>query len=104
MYTAYIKTPKIKSIIENDKSCEEKLSELRTLVGLDPVEVNTLESPQVEPDIHDTLLAGLNENEKKLAREVLNLIDASTFLSYDKQNFELIINGKAVKFSNIKFL
>lgn len=106
MYTAYVKTPKVIEILETEKSCEEKLSELRSLIGLDQNIGKSKESGTIsdQTDTHDEIIQDLSENEKKLAKEVLQLIETSKFISYDKQNFQLIINDRHLKFTNIKLL
>ena len=118
-HRAYLKAPQVVSIIEQDGlSCEQKLESIKNLLdgkklsvlpsGQDvqvPSAVNTTESISETPSHVDDILSGISGvKEKQLATIILNEIDRSNYVSYDKENYELIISNEQIKFSNVKNL
>ena len=120
----YLKTPHVLKILNKEGvACEEKLDELRNLIGgkglklLPPGEElpeRTQEAPvESNPPPAQTAAQAAIEKivseisgakEKQLARSLLNEIDRSDYISFDPDNLEIIVDGENIKFSNIKNL
>ena len=123
--TSYVKSPFLKSVIEEEGiSCEEKIEKIKGLI--DGKKLSLLKSGQTtsgssEPNINDTsngnvpssapkndsdvvlsALSGIKERE--LGETILDEINRSDFINYDKNTFEIIVQSEVIKFSNIKNL
>ena len=120
----YLKTPHVLKIINKDGiACEEKLDELRNLIGGKglkvlpsgeelpektpevPVVSNSLPAPTATQSAIEKIVSEISGvKEKQLARSLLNEIDRSDYISFDPDNLEIIVDGENIKFSNIKNL
>ena len=107
MYTRHIKAPVLKEILLEDKTCEEKLNRLKDLVGIPsevPVPENNLQNTDERALSKEKILADLTASSRKLANELLDYIQASDFISWNPQTFELVLDGKDIEYSNIENL
>ena len=120
-FSRHIKQDSIRNIILKDGPCENKLSELRVMVGLPPAAVEPsstegvaepLVPSGVEENVGDSLrqdsinriLEGLSGRELTMGKNLLNEIEKIPGISWDQNSLELILNGKTVKFSNLNLL
>ena len=103
MYTRHIKAPVLKEILLEDKTCEEKLNQLKDLVGI-PSEVPVPQNTDERALSKEKILADLTPSGRKLANELLDYIEGSEFISWHTQTLELILDGKIIEFSNIQNL
>ena len=129
-YTSYIKSPFLKAVIEEEGiSCEEKIEKIKGLIegkklsllksGQIPTSGQTASTssetsignvpggnvPPVTNNEYDAILSGLNGiKERELGQTILDAINRSDFVNYDKNTHELIIQSEVIKFSNIKNL
>lgn len=120
MHTAYVKTPQLKAVIEqNDISCEEKLDQIQKLTegkkltllqpGQSPPTSTTandqINPPTGNPEHVDKILSEITGvKEKQLAQVILQEIEKSEYISYDVKNWEIIIAGEKIKFTNVIYL
>ena len=122
--TQYLKTPHVLKILNREGvACEEKLDELRNLIGGKglkllppgeelpektqeaPVESNPSSAPTATQTVIEKIVSEISGvKEKQLARSLLNEIDRSDYISFDPDNLEIIVDGENIKFSNIKNL
>ena len=66
---------------------------------------NSQSAPKVNGPEYARILEGVKGGiEKKTAVLILDLISQSRRLSYDSENFELIIDGERVRYTNIQYL
>ena len=110
----HIKQESLKNIVLKDVECEQKLAEIKELLGL-PVSEDTpnLENEgNEESNVSDDqriqsrsrILEGLKGKELKLANQLLIEIEKSTFIDWDDDTLELLIDNKLIAHSNIKLL
>ena len=121
--TPYVKSPFLKAVIEEEGiSCEEKVEKIKGLI--EGKKLSLLKSGQTlgtsgEPSNNasnanvasttntesDVVLSGLNGvRERQLGETILDEINRSDFIDYDKNTFEIIVQSELIKFSNIKNL
>ena len=129
-YSEYIKAPRIREIIQrDDKDCEEKLANIFALLdnngekknngeqgensgsGLRVMEPNVLgasSSAGVEQEStsgkYDKIIDKLSGTDRKMALNLLELIDQYANLSWDPGNFEIIVNNEQIQFSDLRQL
>ena len=107
MYTRHIKAPVLKEILLEDKTCEEKLNRLKDLVGIPsevPVPENNLQNTDERALSKEKILANLSVSGRKLANQLFDYIQASDFISWNPETFELVLDGKDIEYSNIENL
>ena len=108
MFSSHIKAPVLKQIILEEKPCEEKLNDIKELLGI-PSE-GTVSEENAEPAADDSMiakervLANLTATEKKLGSQVLEYIQTSNFISWNPQTLQIILDGKEIEYSNIEKL
>ena len=129
-YSSHIKHNTLKDLVLKDVPCEEKLSEIRKLLGMPQIEnegssSNSVEekggeeSEEVEGQISkleeeievderqksiDRILEGFSEKSAKLAKIILREIEKSASVRWNHDNLEIVIDGEPVLHSNIKLL
>ena len=103
MYTRHIKAPVLKEILLEDKTCEEKLNQLKDLVGI-PSELPVPQNTDERALSKEKIIAELSISERKTANDLLDYIEGSEFISWHTQTLELILDGKIIEFSNIQNL
>ena len=127
-YQSHIKASYLKSLVQADTPCEEKIQNIEKLLGL-PVSdlgesesgVNGDESSKNEVDViadngnqdaildkrlkaHERILEGLSGKSQKLAKALLQRIESLDNISYDYNNLEISINSEVKKYSSIRSL
>ena len=134
--TSYVKTPFLKSVLEEDGiSCEAKIEKIKALVDgkklsllksgqttsgssepissnasngnvpLTPNNASNDNAPSIPNNDNDVVLSGLSgKKERQLGEIILDEINRSNFIDYDKNTFEIIVQSEVIKFSNIKNL
>ena len=122
--TSYVKSPFLKSVIEEEgTSCEEKIEKIKGLV--DGKKLSLLKSgqtatgssetgsnnasignaPSAPNNESDVVLSGISGiRERQIGETLLDEINRSDFINYDKNTFEIIVQSEVIKFSNIKNL
>ena len=122
-YTSHIKASHLKSLIQSEGNCQEKLSKISELVGLPgPVDdkestinnetgsqVNEVEEAERQKlerreESYKKILEGLSGKNEKLARGLLQRIETCQNLSFDYGTLEISINGIRKSNSSIKSL
>lgn len=122
-YTSHIKASHLKSLIQSEGNCQEKLSKISELVGLPgPVDdtestINNEIGSQVNEaqeaerlklerreESYKKILEGLSGKYEKLARGLLQRIESCKNLSFDYATFEISINGIKKSNSSIRSL
>ena len=119
-HRAYLKAPQVLSVIEdNNVSCEQKIERIKNLLDGKPLSVlpsgqeisstpsptNTVENVnETSANVEEILSSISGVKEKQLATLILNEINRSNYVGYDKESFELIVANERIKFSNIKDL
>ena len=132
--TSYVKSPFLKSVLDEEgTSCEEKIEKIKGLVegkklsllksgqsatgssqtnsnnapnGNAPLNSNNNGNVPLAPSNEsDAVLSGLSGNkERQLGETILDEINRSNLIDYDKNTFEIIVQSEVIKFSNIKNL
>ena len=125
-YQSHIKASYLKSLVQADTPCEEKIQNIERLLGLpvsDSVEVGVTgdENSKSEADVinnnanqeavldkrskaHEKILEGLSGKSEKLARGLLQRIESMDNLNYDYNNLEISINSEVKRYSSIRSL
>ena len=103
MYTQHIKAPVLKEILQEDKTCEEKLNQLKNLVGI-PSELPVPQNTDERALSKEKIIAELSISERKTANDLLDYIEGSEFISWHTQTLELILDGKKIEYTSIKNL
>lgn len=131
-YSSHIKANVLKALVQKEVPCEEKLDEIRGLLGLPPLEKDpetdaeksgeTRDQPVEEEASNEISVSDrpieLGEREKsinrileafegkykKFAYQILLEIEKSELLSWDYGTLELIIDSQTVLHSNLKQL
>ena len=122
-YTSHIKASHLKSLIQSEGNCQEKLSKISELVGLPgPVDdkestinnetgsqVNEVEEAERQKlerreECYKKILEGLSGKNEKLARGLLQRIETCQNLSFDYGTLEISINGIRKSNSSIRSL
>ena len=131
-YSSHIKANVLKALVQKEVPCEEKLDEIRGLLGLPPLEPDTEingesseetkdqpvdEEPGNEVSVSDRqvelgereksinrILEGFQGKYKKFANQILLEIEKSGSLNWDYNTLELIIDSQTVLHSNLKLL
>ena len=118
--TSYIKSPHLTAVIEDQGiSCEEKLEKIKGLIdgkklsllksgeainsrSDNGVSNNNAAAPSNE---YDVILNDLNgAKERELGEIILQSINQSDYMSYDRNSFEIIVASETIRFTNIKNL
>lgn len=132
--TSYVKSPFLKTVLEEEgTSCEEKIEKIKGLVegkklsllksgqsvsGSSPLNSNNApngnaplisnnngNAPLAPNNEFDAVLSGLSGiKERQLGETILDEINRSDLIDYDKNTFEIIVQSEVIKFSNIKNL
>ena len=132
--TSYVKSPFLKSVLEEEgTSCEEKIEKIKGLVegkklsllksgqsasgSSQPISNNAPNgnasltsnnngnAPLAPNNESDAVLSGLSGiKERQLGETILDEINRSDLIDYDKNTFEIIVQSEVIKFSNIKNL
>ena len=118
--TSYIKSPHLTAVIEDEgKTCEQKLERIKALI--DGKKLSLLKSGEaiksrpengesnsnaVAPSSeYDVILSDLNgAKERELGETILQSINQSDYMSYDRNSFEIIVASETIRFTNIKNL
>ena len=127
-YQSHIKSSYLKSLVQADTSCEQKIQSIEKLLGLPVSESvesgvtgNDNELSQNEADAiadnanqdavldkrlkaHERILEGLSGKSEKLAKGLLQRIESLENISYDYNNLEISINSEVKKYSSIRSL
>ena len=125
-YQSHIKASYLKSLVQADTPCDEKIQNIERLLGLpvsDSIEVGVSgdESSKNEADVinnnanqdavldkrlkaHEKILEGLSGKSEKLARGLLQRIESMDNLNYDYNNLEISINSEVKRYSSIRSL
>ena len=124
-FSRHIKQDSIRNIILQDGPCKDKLSELRTMVGLPPAVVDgankgvdgegpsgvvsqdaTNENPgtSLHDDSINRILEGLSGRELTMGKNLLIEIEKTPGLSWDQNTLEMILDDKTISFSNMNLL
>ena len=130
MHTAYVKSPQLKAIIDQEGiSCEEKLERITKLaegkklsllpsgqapevISNEPINqqvevtnqpsVEQLNEPSGNPEHFSKILAEIQGvKEKQLAEVILQEIEKSSYISYDLNSWEILISNEKIKFTNL---
>ena len=114
MPSHYIKRPQLQRIIDSDEPCETKLQNLRSYLERDPSSSTsnlTVTSPATQPAVEEhannfeKVLKEINgSSEKKQALSLLHEIGKSSYLSFNSDTLEFILNGETIKFTNVAYL
>ena len=118
--TSYIKSPHLTAVIEDHGiSCEEKIEKIKGLIdgkklsllksgeainsrSDNGVSNNNAAAPSSE---YDVILNDLNgAKERELGETILQSINQSDYMSYDRNSFEIIVASETIRFTNIKNL
>ena len=132
--TSYVKSPFLKTVLDEEgTSCEEKIEKIKGLVegkklsllksgqsasGSSPSNSNNApngnapltsnnngNAPLAPNNEFDAVLSGLSGiKERQLGETILDEINRSDLIDYDKNTFEIIVQSEVIKFSNIKNL
>ena len=127
-YQSHIKASYLKSLVQADTSCEQKLQSIEKLLGL-PVsesvesgvsgneaelsqnEANAIADNANQDEVldkrlkaHERILEGLSGKSEKLAKGLLQRIESLENISYDYNNLEISINSEVKKYSSIRSL
>ena len=118
--TSYIKSPHLTAVIDDTGiSCEQKLERIKGLI--DGKKLSLLKSGEAinsRPDNgvnngdaaaprseYDVILSDLNgAKERELGETILQSINQSDYMSYDRNSFEIIVASETIRFTNIKNL
>ena len=129
-YSSHIKHNTLKELVLKDVPCEEKLTEIRKLLGMPQVEnedsskepvqeregsgVGEVDGQQIsrveEVEVDDRkksidrILEGFKGKSIKLAQIILREIEKSASLRWNYDNLEIVIDSEPVLHSNIKLL
>ena len=129
-YSSHIKHNTLKELVLKDVPCEEKLTEIRKLLGMPQVEnedssresvqetdgsgvgeVNGQQISRVEEEevddrkkSIDRIVEGLKGKNIKLAQIILREIEKSASLRWNYDSLEIVIDSEPVLHSNIKLL
>ena len=117
-YSKQIKQDILKDIVLKETECDEKLAEIRTLLGLPQSEnvsgsegggVVTEETAVAAQDLRSEsisrILEGFKGREAQLAKQLLIEIEKSSVIDWDDATLELILNNnKNYPSSNIRLL
>ena len=118
--TSYIKSPHLTAVIDDTGiSCEQKIERIKGLI--DGKKLSLLKSGEAinsRPDNgvnngdaaaprseYDVILSDLNgAKERELGETILQSINQSDYMSYDRNSFEIIVASETIRFTNIKNL
>ena len=118
--TSYIKSPHLTAVIDDTGiSCEQKLERIKGLI--DGKKLSLLKSGEAinsRPDNgvnngdaaaprseYDVILSDLNgAKERELGETILQSINQSDYMSYDRNSLEIIVASETIRFTNIKNL
>ena len=125
-FSEYVKVPQLKDILEGSDECEQKLERIKSLMDGSKKEEGDAERggsglKLVQPSLGGTLggdeqvkesggdryekvLEKLSGVDRKTALSILESIDRDPNISWNKENFELILNGENIQFSDIRLL
>ena len=119
-YTSHIKASHLKSLIQGEGNCEQKLEKISDLVGLpfssntentDNTEIKSVVADDVErerlekrEECFKRILEGLTGKSEKLARGLLQRIESAENISFDYTTLEISINGVKKSNSSIRSL
>ena len=123
-YNSHVKSSVLKRIIQSDTPCEEKLTQLSTLVGVPaPITSNEESGKAVVPpnessggdneerpeinerdESYKRILSGLTAKEQKNGKNILLRIESSPNISWDYKTDVLMIDGEPQLHSNLKLL
>ena len=118
--TKHIKQDSLKKIVENDdKGCDEKLDEIRELLGI-PKKLDNEENLQKDDEITTTnsvpedndpkeesrikILEGLTGKDLKLAKNLLIEIEKVPNIDWDPLTLELSVNSVIIPHSSIRLM
>ena len=118
--TSYIKSPHLTAVIEDAGiTCEQKLERIKALIDgkklsllksgeaiKSKLDNNESSSNAVAPNNeYDMILNDLNgAKERELGETILQSINQSDYMSYDRNSLEIIIASETIRFTNIKSL
>ena len=118
--TSYIKSPHLTAVIDDTGiSCEQKIERIKGLI--DGKKLSLLKSGEAinsRPDNgvnngdaaasrseYDVILSDLNgAKERELGETILQSINQSDYMSYDRNSLEIIVASETIRFTNIKNL
>ena len=86
MFSSHIKAPVLKKLLLENKTCEEKLNNLRELLGIpseETVQEQNNETANNNENSKEKILLNLTVSERKLGSQVLDYIQASNFISWN---------------------
>ena len=124
-HTSYVKSPHLTAVLEDGSiSCEAKLEKIKGLIDgkklsllksgdainsrsdTDVSSNDAVSSTSVAPsNEYDLILNDLNgAKEKELGEIILQSINQSDYMSYDRNSYEIIVDSETIRFTNIKNL
>ena len=130
-FSEYIKAPRIREILQReDKDCEEKLASINLLLdnngekksggdqgessgnGLRAMEPSAVGGNSSSEEVdrssgngrYDNIVENLKGIDRKLAINLLEIIEQNKKLSWDSGNYEIIVNDEQIQFSDIRQL
>ena len=122
-YQSHIKSSYLKSLVQADTSCQQKINDIEKLLGLPLSDsVDSQETIKNEVDVigdntnedvildkrlkaHERILEGLSGKSEKIAKALLQRIESvDNNLSYDYNNLEISINSEVKRYSSIRSL
>ena len=114
MFSEYIKTPQLRSILDKQQNCEQTLQEIKDLIDgksvgnltlVPPASASgpLLNTPNVSPE-YDSVVKEFSTLEKKLALQILGILDRWPEFSWDKNSYEISLSGEVIKFTDIRIL
>ena len=122
-YQSHIKSSYLKSLVQADTSCQQKINNIEKLLGLPLSDsVDSQETTKNEVDVigentnedvildkrlkaHERILEGLSGKSEKIAKALLQRIESvDNNLSYDYNNLEISINSEVKRYSSIRSL
>ena len=118
--TSYIKSPHLTAVIDDTGiSCEQKIERIKGLINGKKLSLlKSGEAINSRPDNgvnngdaaaprseYDVILSDLNgAKERELGETILQSINQSEYMSYDRNSLEIIVASETIRFTNIKNL
>ena len=111
-YSSHIKQESLRNIVLQDVECENKISQIRDLIGLPPLIETQKESEggesekgalDLRSDSIERILEGIEGKELKIARNLIDDLEKAN-VKWDQNSLALIIDGKEIEHSNLSLI